>query len=90
LINVLFEGADETRRRMRSDHPGLGRRVVPGLCPVKQIKWEGEMNSTTLELPETLHRQLEVLARNEGVSLYHYLETRGKTCATPPGYDTDS
>lgn len=31
------------------------------------------MSSLTLELPETLHRQLETLARNEGVSLAQYV-----------------
>lgn len=31
------------------------------------------MSSFTLELPDTLHRQLEALARNEGVSLAQYV-----------------
>lgn len=31
------------------------------------------MNQVNLQLPETLHHQLEVLARREGVSLDHYI-----------------
>lgn len=31
------------------------------------------MSSFTLELPDTLHRQLEALARSEGVSLAQYV-----------------
>lgn len=31
------------------------------------------MNVLTLELPETLHQQLEAQARSEGVSLKHYV-----------------